>query len=192
MKILVTIAAALTLGLAALQATAQAQPPKGFKKGAIVLNDQSRLEGLIRDNMAKDASVWFMESPDGKKKNYSGAEILSAEIDGNTYSCINGDFFKVICKGELCFLQKQSDASGKVSYNGPNAVFSSGTEGRPGDYFLYTAATGKLQLVSKKNIEAVAAANFGTNAAALDRAKTAGTNVEELKEAVNIYNAGQK
>jgi hypothetical protein len=98
----------------------------------------------------------------------------------------------VICKGELCFLQKQSDASGKVSYNGPNAVFSNGTEGRPGDYFFYTAATKTLQLVSKKNLSEVTAASFNGNAAALDKAKAAADNIEVLKEAVNIYNNSNK
>jgi hypothetical protein len=192
MKILLSIAITLTLGLAAVQATAQPEIPKGFKKGSIVLTDNSLLNGYVKDNMSKDASIWFIASADEKKKNYSGADILSAEIDGNSYLCINGDFFKVICRGELCFLQKQSDASGKVTYNGPNAVFSNGTEGRPGDYFFYTAATKTLQLVSRKNVEEVAASSFSGNAAALDKAKTAGNNIEELKEAVNIYNARNK
>jgi hypothetical protein len=192
MKIIQSIAATLLLSFFVIQVQAQGEIPKGFKKGSIVLNDNSVLSGFVKDNMGKDASVWFVTASGDKKKNYSGAEILSAEIDGSSFICINGDFFKVICKGELCFLQKQSDASGKVSYNGPNAVFSNGTEGRPGDYFFYTAATKTLQLVSKKNLSEVTAASFNGNAAALDKAKAAADNIEILKEAVNIYNNSNK
>jgi hypothetical protein len=192
MNTFLSMAFSLTLGLAVVKTQAQTEIPKGFKKGAIVLSDNSVQTGFVKDNMSKDASVWFIPAAGGVKKNYSGSDLLSAEIEGQTYSCINGDFFKVICKGELCFLQKQSDASGKVSYNGSNAVFSSGTEGRPGDYFFYTAATKSLQLISKKNIDELAASNFKGNDAAIDKAKAAGTNLEELKEAVNIYNNTNK
>ncbi|MCX6318507.1 MAG: hypothetical protein NTW29_14540 [Bacteroidetes bacterium] len=192
MNTFLSIAFSFTLGLAVVKTQAQNEIPKGFKKGTIILSDNSVQTGFVKDNMSKDASVWFIPAAGGVKKNYSGSDLLSAEIEGQTYSCINGDFFKVICKGELCFLQKQSDASGKVSYNGSNAVFSSGTEGRPGDYFFYTAATKSLQLISKKNIDEVAASNFKGNAAAIDKAKAAGSNLEELKEAVNIYNNTNK
>lgn len=192
MKTLVSFAFAFSLGLATVTVSAQTEAPKGYKKGTIIFADNSSATGYVKNNMSKDATVQFINESGGAKKNYSGSDLLSAEIDGQTYTCINGDFFKVICKGNLCFLQKQSDASGKVSYNGSNAVFSSGTEGKPGDYFFYTRSSKTLKLVSKQNIEEVAASSFNGNAAALDKAKAAGNNIEELKEAVNIYNQTNK
>jgi hypothetical protein len=188
MKIVKSIALALALSLVFKQLHAQAEMPKGFKKGSIVLFDNTMLSGYIKDNTGSDASVWFMADANGKKKNYSGSDIISADIDGTSFLCINGDFFKVLCKGELNFLQKASDASGKVSYNGTTPIFSNGTEGKPGDYFIYTTAGKVLQLVSKKNVNEVAASSFNGYTAAIDMAKTATDDIAQLKEAVVLYN----
>ena len=86
------------------------------------------------------------------------------------------------------FLQKASDASGKPSYNGSTAVFSNGTEGQPGDYFMYTNRDKKLELVSKKNFDEVVTKTFAGSTAAIDKAKTANGDVAQLKDAVDIYN----
>ena len=134
MKIL-KLLPAFALSLFFLQATAQTEAPKGFSKGKVVLPDNTIVSGFIKDNIRKDASVVLLV--DGKEKKYNGADIASAEICATSYTCIKGDFFKVVCSGDLSFLQKSSDASGKLSYNGAEAVFSSGTEGNPGDFFIY-------------------------------------------------------
>ena len=70
------------------------------------------------------------------------------------------------------FLQKSSDASGKPTYNGNEKVFSSGTEGKPDDYFMYDNKGKQLKLVSKKNYTEVTAAAFANDTAALDKAKS--------------------
>ncbi|MDP4261114.1 MAG: hypothetical protein Q8941_01170 [Bacteroidota bacterium] len=187
MKILKTFPA-LILGLAFLPANAQTDTPKGFKKGIILLADSSSLPGLIKDNIRSNASIIFMNETGERKKNYNGSELMSAEIDGTKFLCINGDFFKVISEGELSFLQKSSDASGKPSYNGNEAIFSNGTEGKPGDYFIYVRKSKQLKLVSKKNFDEVTASAFSGNTAAIDKAKTANGNISQLKEAVEIFN----
>lgn len=188
MKIVKSIAMVMTLSLMLIQSQAQTDAPKGFKKGSIILFDSAVLSGYVKDNMGSDASLWFIATPGDKKKSYSGSDILSADIEGTPYICINGDFFKVICKGELTFLQKASDASGKVSYNGANAVFSNGTDGRPGDYFIYAGAKKALQLVSKKNMDEVITSSFNGYTAAIDKAKTVNGDIAQLKEAVTLYN----
>ena len=86
------------------------------------------------------------------------------------------------------FLQKASDASNKVSYNGSEAVFSSGTEGKPDDYFIYDNRNKELKKISKKNFDEVTAAAFAGNSAAIDKAKAASGDIAQLKEAVEIYN----
>ena len=62
--------------------------------------------------------------------------MVSAEINAATYKCIKGDFFKGIRHGEKAVLQKSSNASSKPTYIGNEIFFVSGTEGKPGDYFI--------------------------------------------------------
>jgi hypothetical protein len=182
----------LVLSSMFLQVNAQTEIPKGFKKGTIMLADNSSVSGFIKDNIRNNASVAMLSEAGGKKKNYDGSDLISAEIDGTKFLCINGDFFKVISHGDLNFLQKASDASGKPSYNGNTAVFSNGTEGQPGDYFMYNSKDKKLQLVSKKNFDEIVAKNFAGYTAAIDKAKTANGDVAQLKEAVDVYNSRNK
>jgi hypothetical protein len=124
MKIINTITITV-LSLVFLQSNAQTETPKGFKKGTIVLADGSNLPGFIKDNIRNSASVIFISEMGGKKKNYDGSGLISAEIEGTKFICIKGDFFKVLSEGELNFLQKKSDASDKPTYNGNEAIFSS-------------------------------------------------------------------
>jgi len=184
MKIL-KLLPAIALGLS-LQATAQTETPKGFSKGNIVLPDNTIVSGYIKDNIRKDASVILLV--DGKEKKYNGSDIAAAEIDGTGYSCIKGDFFKIVCKGELTFLQKASNASSKPTYIGNEVLFLSGTEGKPGDYFIYENKNSLLKLVSKKNLNDVVASSFGGYAPAIEKAKAAQVDIAQLKGAVESYN----
>jgi hypothetical protein len=88
----------------------------------------------------------------------------------------------------LNFLQKSSDVSGKISYNGNEAIISNGTEGKPNDYFIYDTRNKELKLVSKKNFDEVVSKSFAGNTAAIDKAKTANGDVTQLKAAVDLYN----
>ena len=187
MKISSILAAAM-FSLFVLQVSAQTDAPKGFRKGSVALADGSNLSGLVKDNMRSNASVVFVTEAGTNKKTYNGSELVSAEIEGIKFLCINGDFFKVLCEGELCFLQKSSDASGKPTYNGNEAIFSSGTEGKPNDYFIYNGKDKQLKLISKKNVDQVAAACFAGNTAAIEKAKAINGDLSQIKEAVEIYN----
>jgi hypothetical protein len=182
------ILSAVVLSITFLQVNAQSEIPKGFKKGSVVLADNSSLSGYIRDNIRSNASVVFIGEAGEKKKYYSGSELISAELDGAKFLCINGDFFRIISQGELNFLQKSSDASGKPSFNGSEAVFSSGTEGKPDDYFIYDSRNKQLKLISKKNFDEVVAKTFAGNTAAIDKAKTANGDLAQLKDAIDLYN----
>lgn len=184
MKILKLLSAA-ALSLLFLQANAQ-EAPKGFTKGKVTLADNTIVTGFIKDNMRKDASVTLLT--DGKEKKYHGADIAAAEIDATAYHCIKGDFFKVVCNGELTFLQKVSDASSKPTTIGNEVFFLSGTEGRPGDYFIYQNKSQQLKLVSKKNLNDVVTNSFGGYAPAIEKAKAAQTDIAQLKDAVESYN----
>jgi hypothetical protein len=89
-------------------------------------------------------------------------------------------------------LQKSSDASSKPSYNGTEAIFMHGTEGKPGDYFIYDIMGKQLKLVSKKTFDKVIAVSFADCTAAIDKAKVIGNDIYQLKEAVEIYNNRSK
>jgi len=187
MKILHSLAVSM-LSLVMLQANAQTEISKDLKKGTIVFADGSSAPGFIKDNIRKDASVTFTPETGEKKKKYDGSELTSVTIGGTKYICIKGDFFKILSEGELSFLQKSSDASGKPSYNGNEAIFSSGTEGNPNDYFIYNNKDKQLKLVSKKNLDEVIKATFSGSTAATDKAKTVQGDLSQLKEAVDLYN----
>lgn len=182
------ILSAFVLSIAFLQVNAQTEIPKGFKKGSVVLSDNSSLSGYIKDNIRKKSSVTLVNETGDKKTNYNGSDLVSAEIDGVKFICIHGDFFKVISEGEVDFLQKSGDASAIPSFNGNEAIFSNGTEGKPDDYFIYNSRNKELKLVSKKNFDEVVAKTFASNAAAIDKAKTANGDIAQLKDAVDIYN----
>jgi hypothetical protein len=178
---------AFILSLFVLQATAQTEAPKGFSTGKVVLADNSVVSGFIKDNIRKDASVVILAN--GKEKKYNGADIASAAVGEINYTCMKGDFFKVVCKGELTFLQKASDASSKPTQIGNEVFFLSGTEGKPGDYFIYENKSQQLKLVSKKNLNDVVTNSFGGYAPAIEKAKAAQADIAQLKSAVESYNS---
>lgn len=183
MKI-IQLAASAFLSLLLLQANAQTAAPKGFINGKVLLAGNTEASGFIKDNIRKDAAVTLFSN--GKETVYNGSDISGAVVGTDSYICIRGDFFKVLCQGDLYFLQKASNASSKPTYVGNEVMFISGTEGKPGDYFLYKGQ--ELQLVSKKNLDNIAADNFAGFAPAIEKAKAAKTNIADLKEAVELYN----
>ncbi len=179
---------AVVLSIVFLQGQSQTEIPKGFKKGTLMLADNSSISGNIKNNIHRSASVIFINESGGKKKNYDGSDLISAEIEGAKFLCIKGDFFRVISQGGLSYLQKSSDASNKLSYNGNEAIFINGTEGKPGDYFIYSSNNQQLKWISKKNFTEVTDAIFAGNSAAINKAKELNGDVSLLKEAVEIYN----
>ncbi|MEO6330192.1 MAG: hypothetical protein ABIO55_14765 [Ginsengibacter sp.] len=172
-----------------LYSPAQTETPKGYKKGMLVLADNNTVSGSIKDNIHSHALVSIIPEAGGKKKNYHGSDLISAEIDGVKYLCIGGDFFRIISDGRLGFLQKSSDAQGRVVYNGNEPIFLNGTDGKPGDHYIYNSSSKQLKMVSKKNINEVTALVFAGNSAAIDKAKEVNGDVAQLKDAVEIYNS---
>ena len=75
-------------------------------------------------------------------------------------------------------------------YNGNEAILSSGTEGKPNDYFIYNSNDKQLKLVSKKNVEEIAATRFAECTAAIDKAKTVNGDLSQLKERLKYIITG--
>jgi hypothetical protein len=185
---LTTIFYSAVLALSVTAVKAQSEAPAGFSKGSITLADGTVVSGFVKDNIKKSAAVVFIDNTG--KKTYEGSQINGLSIEASNYICINGDFFKTICTGKLCFLQKASDASGKASYNGTEPIFNNGTEGKIGDYFAY--ADKKLQLLNKKTVEAFISTDLAGCTAAIEKAKTINGDMAKLQEAIDIYNSNNK
>jgi len=191
MKIINAVAV-LFFSLFLLKTNAQTDIPNGFKKGTIVTTEGNQQAGYVKDNMRNNASVAFVTDAGQKKKNYTGTDLKSLEIDGAKYICIKGDFFKVLCEGELNFLQKCSDATQKPSYHGTEVIFTNGTEGKPNDYFIYSTTDKQLKLISKKNVDEVIASSFAGCSEAIDKARNVNGDIYQLKDAVIVYNNRNK
>jgi hypothetical protein len=184
----VSIITGILLTVFSLQLKSQDTMPKGFAKGSITVADNSEVKGLIKDEIKSKAAVVFIAENSGKKITYDGDKLNAVTIHETSYLCIKGDFFKVVCDGELSFLQKSSDASSKPVYVGTEAMFINGTEGKPGDYFIFNKSLHQLKLVNSKNVAAVTAETFMNCEAAVSKAKETGADIAMLKDAVVIYN----
>jgi hypothetical protein len=187
-----SIATTFLLTITFLQVKSQDAMPKGFTKGSVTLADNSEVTGFIRDDIRSKAAVVLIPQAGGKKTTYDGDKLNAVTIDGTKYICMKGDFFKVVCDGELSFLQKSSNASSKPVYVGTEAMFINGTEGKPGDYFIFNKSLNQLKLVNNKNVVEVTTQAFINCEAAVNKAKETGADIAMLKDAVNIYNNRNK
>lgn len=134
--------------------------PDGYVKGNILLADGSSVPGLVKENFRKSASINFIKEGSDKKKVYDGNAISAVTIGNVKYISINGDFFKTLCEDKLFLVQKASDATGKLVYNGADAVPSPGTAGKPGDYFTYNNTSGQLELIEAQKLTEVVNTSF--------------------------------
>jgi len=167
---------------------AQSEIPKGYLSGNVTVLNGSVTKGYIKNNIRYKATISFINPETGKKTEYNGNNLIALEMEGNSFICINGDFFKILSKGPLCLLQKSSDASSIPVYNGSDPVFSNGTDGRPGDYFFYTENTRELNLISEKIYQKIITQKLGSCPAAFNRANASVNDINGLKEAVDFYN----
>jgi hypothetical protein len=164
-----------------------AQAPKGFRQGQIMLEDSSVLSGYIKEYIRSYASLVFIPEQGGRKKSYDGSQIRAASIDSMHFICIRGDFFLVISEGRLCLLQKYSDASGKPSYNGTDPILVNGTDGQKNDYFIYSTNHHQLSLLTKKTYKKVIPEVFAGYPHEVD--KTLATyDISQIRSAVNTIN----
>ena len=170
--------------------TLMAQAPAGFTAGYIVAADGSRIDGYIKESFKSKAAVVFQPAS-GKKVNYGGNAVNEVNISGVSYITYANDFFKVISTGaKASLLQKVSDATGKVIYNGSEAAgISSGTEGRINDFFVRPAGQSVPTLINKDNLNTVAVTLFADCPALLEKAKAGQMQVTDLESIIAQFNA---
>ncbi len=180
------ILAVVIVNLFVTVATAQTAIPEGYTKATITLDNGTSLLGYIKDNIKKSSSVTFIDETGSNKKVYEGRNINALSTAAGNFICVNGDFFKTLTAGKLTFVQKQSNSSANAAYNGTEAVFNSGTEGKIGDYFIYAGK--KLKLLNKKTIDAFINTDLIACAEAVEKAKAINGDMAKLQQAVEIYN----
>jgi hypothetical protein len=171
---------------AVLASSAMAQTPDGFTKGSVTLANGNTINGFVKNTLKKNASIQFVETGTSKKNVYDGKQLNGVTIDNTNYMCKNGDFFSIIIDGKINFLQKASDASSNVTYNGADAMFNAGTEGKIGDYFVLSS--NQLKRITKKTINTFITDDLANCTAAIEKAKTINGDVSALADAVNIFN----
>lgn len=176
---------AVFLCINGLAVTAQTTAPAGFKKATVVFSNGNTMQGFAKDNIKKASTVMFMDSA-GAKKEYDGNTIQYITIDSVSFICIKGDFFKVLRSGKIDFLQKAGNAAANPVYNGGEALFINGTEGRIGDYFVYS--NNELQLLNKKNVEVFINTALAGCAEAIQKAKASNGDIAQIAEAVAMFN----
>ncbi|MFT3677255.1 MAG: hypothetical protein QM781_15265 [Chitinophagaceae bacterium] len=132
---------------------AGAQAPSGYTAGYIIGPDQVKVEGFVKEKFKSKATIEF-QSAAGKKSSYAASDLQEVGIAGDRYVTHKDDFFKQLSAGSrVTVFQKVSDASGKVIYNGSQAVgVSAGTDGAISDYFFRKSGDAGLTWISKKNL----------------------------------------
>lgn len=179
------IAMFVILALVGLQVNAQV--PAGFQKATITLANNQQVEGAIKDGGIAKGTVQFVAAS-GSKKNYTAAELNALTVNGESYLALSNDFYKVLVNGKASLLQKQSDNSGKMLFNGSEASIASTTEGKIGEWYLLNAATGDLHLLGKKNFDTVLGNALTDCPAFLADLKAKTFGYDQLTQAVIKYN----
>ncbi|HQR92707.1 MAG: hypothetical protein B7Y15_09540 [Bacteroidetes bacterium 24-39-8] len=178
---------AITAFLALVGLEAISQVPAGFQKASLTLANNEQLEGTIKEGGIAKGTVQF-EGANGSKKNYSAAELNALTVNGENYLALSNDFYKVLVNGKASLLQKQSDNSGKMLYNGSEANIATTTEGKIGEWYLHNSATGDLHLLGKKNFDTVLGTALVDCPAFLADLKAKLFSYDQLVQAVTKYN----
>ncbi|MEO7529792.1 MAG: hypothetical protein ABIS69_00230 [Sediminibacterium sp.] len=159
-----------------------------FQKGTVLTAANEKIEGTIRDLTKSKGTITFESA--GRKKTYGPAEISGFTLGGFNYISNAGDFYKAIFAGARASLyQRVSDNSGKMLYNGVEVVSITTAEGKTGDYYIQTAAEGKLLLVSQKNFETFLPVAFADCPAVVAEIKGKQLAYADLAKAVEHYNS---
>ena len=167
-----------------------AQAPAGFTAGFVITADGTRLDGSVKESFKSKAAVVFQPAT-GKKITLGGNAVNEVNIGGTSYISYANDFFKVVSSGSaLTLLQKVSDATGKVIYNGSEAAgISTGTEGRIGDLLIRTNGQPAPVLVSDASINSLFSNTLTACPAILTSAKAGQLKVADLEKLVAQYNS---
>lgn len=166
-----------------------AQTPAGYEKGAIILANNTKEEGLIKESLNSKGTVSFITAT-GSKKTYTVAELNGFSYKNDHYIAYTNDFYKAIATGSKASLyQKQSNNSGKLLYNGADAYTATTTEGNIGDYYIQLYNSDDLLLVNAKNFSSVLSKSFADCSVVIADITAKQLDYTQLTKAVEKYNS---
>jgi hypothetical protein len=167
---------------------AMAQAPAGFESGSIVLANNTKLEGYVKEALASKGSISFV-SASGSKKTYSVSELNAFSYKTDNYIVYANDFYKTKIVGSKANLyQKESNNSGKLLYNGSEAFTATTTDGNIGDYYIKLNNSDDLLLVNSKNFATVLSKEFASCSTIIADIKSKQLDFAQLTKAVEMFN----
>ncbi len=183
-KAIVSLLVILGLGFNTLMA----QAPAGYENGSIVLANNTKLDGYVKESLGSKGTVSFV-SATGSKKTYSVSELNGLSIKTDLYISYSNDFYKTLVKGSKVNLyQKQSNNSGKLLYNGTDAFTATTTPGNIGDLYLLLNSGDDLILVNAKNFESVISKEFASCNSVISDIKSKQLDFTQLSKVVDKFN----
>jgi hypothetical protein len=160
--------------------------PEGFSPGAVMMPDNTTLEGHIKNNLKKNGEVIILS--DGKKTRYAATQVSGLRIENNNYIVVNNAFYKIVTDGVKIKLLRKASNFSSIQYNGSEPIVAGAGEGNYDDYFIQTVATKKIQLVRKKDFAKVFALICADCPTLTDDLKTNKLGFAEIEQAVTLYN----
>ena len=184
-----TIIISLTLSLIAVFGLAQTNQVADFQNGSIIGFNGEKTTGTIKLLFKPRGGIIFSNSS-GSKKLLSPNEIQGFEVNSELYTNYAGDFYKVIVSGtKLNLLQRVTDNSGKIFYNGAQAISNTSTEGKVGDFYLQPIGVDAFWHVTEKNYTIIAESAFASCALVLAEVKAKQSTYAQLAVTVTKANA---
>ncbi len=165
-----------------------AQAPAGFETGSVVLANNTKLEGFVKESLASKGSVSFATTS-GSKKTYSVSDLNGFSYKNDIYIVYSNDFYKTVLKGsKVSLYQKQSNNSGKLLYNGSEAFTATTTAGNIGDFYIQLNNSDDLLLVNTKNFETVILKEFASCNSIIADIKSKQLDFAQLNKVVDRFN----
>jgi hypothetical protein len=122
--------------------------PEGFISGQVILQDNSTLTAVIKDNIRKKGEVIVLA--DGKKTRYKANDLKNVRIGGTEYITNNYGFYEVIWQGSSLTLLRKANEPNGIQYTG-NEPIAISSQGSVDDYFIKKADS-PFQILTKKNV----------------------------------------
>ncbi len=161
--------------------------PEGYSDGYFVTTSNQKSEVAIKPNFKK-GSISVVDAA-GSKKNYTPSDINAFALGNTAYIAYLYDFYKMVTPGNnVSLLQKVTDNSGKLVYNGAEAYAASTTEGKLGAYYLRIHASDKVVLVTKENFETVFASYCADCTTLVQQIRGHQLDYASIEKAVLLYN----
>jgi hypothetical protein len=168
--------------------TVMAQAPTGYETGSVLLANNAKLDGFVKESLASKGTISFVPST-GSKKTYSVSELNGFSFKADNYIAYSNDFYKTIVVGTKANLfQKQSNNSGKLLYNGSDAFTATTTEGNIGDYYIKLNNSDDLLLVNSKNFATVISKEFASCTSIVSDIKSKQIDFVQLSKVVEKFN----